>query len=441
MDAHLTLPTAPFRDPRYAPRGLEVEHRADGEIVLVNPRPYSTLFQTMTAALTYWAEKAPRRVWLAERSGQGWRTITFAEADAQVQAIAGGLLAHGVQGPKPLLILAHNGVEHALISYAAMSQGMPIAPVSPQYGLKNANPARLASACEVLQPAAVFTSDAALFAEGLSSPALAGLAVIAAANGRPGDIAFTELLRGPPRRASAKPDDHAKYLLTSGSTGHPKAVICTHANISLNSAQIEACFDDPDPPIMVNSAPWSHSLGANSILHMSAHRGGAVYIDHGQPTAARLARRFETCGRFLQPTRTWCRPAGCCSPKNWRRTEPSPEASSRKSGFFNMAARRWDRRLLTASKGSPSKRSGKRSASPRDMVRPKPGRPLVMFIGPTTSWASSACPFLGRRCGLSRWPASWTSGSRGRKSRKVIWVWRSVPSKPLMTRGSKASRE
>src|SRR5579859_2661000 len=309
MDAHLTLPTAPFRDPRYAPRGLEVEHRADGEIVLVNPRPYSTLFQTMTAALTYWAEKAPRRVWLAERSGQGWRTITFAEADAQVQAIAGGLLAHGVQGPKPLLILAHNGVEHALISYAAMSQGMPIAPVSPQYGLKNANPARLASACEVLQPAAVFTSDAALFAEGLSSPALAGLAVIAAANGRPGDIAFTELLRGPPRRASAKPDDHAKYLLTSGSTGHPKAVICTHANISLNSAQIEACFDDPDPPIMVNSAPWSHSLGANSILHMSAHRGGAVYIDHGQPTAARFGETVRNL-REISPTYQNMVPAG-----------------------------------------------------------------------------------------------------------------------------------
>ncbi len=309
MDAELNLTTAPFRDPRYAARRLEVEHRAGGEMRLANPRPYSTQFQTMTASLTHWAAKTPTRIWLAERSGQGWRTVTFAEAHAQVQAIAGALLARGVTGPGPLLILAYNGIEHALISYAAMSKGMPIAPVSPQYGLKNANPARLARACEVLKPSAVFTNDAALFAEGLSAPQLTGLAVIAAANARPGDIEFTDLLHGQPTEASAKPSDHAKYLLTSGSTGHPKAVICTHANTSLNSAQIEACFEDPDPPVMVNSAPWSHSLGANSILHMSAHRGGTVYIDHGQPTAGRFGETVRNL-REISPTYQNMVPAG-----------------------------------------------------------------------------------------------------------------------------------
>lgn len=288
MDAELHLATTPFRDPRYAPRRLEVERRAGGELVLTNPTPYSTQFQTMTAALAYWAEAAPDRLWLAERSGDGWRTVTFAEAHEQVRAIAGGLTALGVVGPAPLLILAHNGIEHALIAYAAMSQGMPVAPVSPQYGLKNANPERLARACSVLKPAAVYTDDAALFAEGLAAPSLAGLPVITSKGPRLGGVAFADLLRAAPTAATARPADHAKYLLTSGSTGHPKAVICSHANVCLNSAQITACFDDPDPPVMVHSAPWSHSLGANSILHMSLHRGGTLYIDYGQPTAARF---------------------------------------------------------------------------------------------------------------------------------------------------------
>src|SRR5439155_849396 len=159
-----TLAAARFRDPRYAPRRLEVEHRPGGEMVLTNPTPYSTQFPTLTAALNHWAMKAPARVWLAERSGDGWRTVTFGEAQERVQA-------------------------------------------------------------------------------------------------------------------NARPGDPAKYLLTSGSTGHPKAVIGSHGNISLNSAQIAACFNDPEPPVMVNSAPWSHSLGANSILHMSLHRGGTLYID------------------------------------------------------------------------------------------------------------------------------------------------------------------
>ena len=301
MHPELSLSTAPFRDARYAPSRLEVEHRPGGEMVLTNPTPYSRQFQTMTGALAHWAGKAPSRVWLAERSGEGWRTLTFGEAYEQVQAIAGALLGMGVVRLEPLLILANNGIDHALISYAAMSQRMPIAPVSPQYGLRNANPQRLARACEVLKPACIYTDDAALFAEGLSQPGLAGLPVIASRNAGAGHIPFERMLQGRQDAPTGRPDDPAKYLLTSGSTGHPKAVICSHGGISLNSAQIAACFDDPEPPVMVNSAPWSHSLGANSILHMSAHRGGTLYIDHGQPTAARFGETVRNL-KEISPT-------------------------------------------------------------------------------------------------------------------------------------------
>ena len=309
MDGELRTRTAPFRDARYAPRRLEVEPRPGGEMVLTNPTPYSTRFQIMTAALAHWSKAKPAAMWLAERSGAGWRSLTFAEAHEQVRAIAGGLQALGVVSARPLLILARNGIDQALVAYAAMSQGMPIAPVSPQYGLQGAHPERLAHACQVLRPAAVYTDDAALFAEGLAAPALAGLPVIASRNARSGDAAFADLLRAIPTEATATPADHAKYLLTSGSTGHPKAVIGAHGNISLNSAQIEACFDDPDPPVMVNSAPWSHSLGANSILHMSLHRGGTLYIDHGQPTAGRFGETVRNL-REVSPTYHNMVPAG-----------------------------------------------------------------------------------------------------------------------------------
>ena len=309
MDADLRTSTAPFRDARYAPRRLDVERREGGEMVLTNPTPYATRFQTMTAGLEHWAKVAPDRTWLAERSGDGWRTVTYAEALERISVLAGGLRGLGVVGARPLLILAANGIDHALVAYAAMSQGMPVAPVSPQYGLKGANLARLAHACEVLKPAAVYTEDAALFADGLSAPALAGLPVIAARNARPADAALEHLFQASAVAATATPDDHAKYLLTSGSTGLPKAVICTHRNVSLNSAQIEACFDDPEPPVMVHSAPWSHSLGANSILHMGLHRGGTLYIDAGQPTAARFGETVRNL-KEISPTYQNMVPAG-----------------------------------------------------------------------------------------------------------------------------------
>lgn len=286
------LNTAPFRDARYAPRALEVErHGGDGDetLILRNPMPYSDAVRTVTQPLARWAAEAPDRVWLAERDGEGWRTVTYAEAQDRVAALAGGLAKLGLSRGKPLLILARNGIDHALIAYAAMGLGAPVAPVSPQYGLKGADLTRLRHAVERLKPAAVYVDDAEAFGDALAAPFLAGLPVVVSRNARPGDAAFDELLKSQPVELVAQPGDVAKLLLTSGSTGLPKAVVCTHANIALNAAQIQACFADPEPPVLVNSAPWSHSLGANAILHMVLHRGGTLYIDAGQPVPGRFA--------------------------------------------------------------------------------------------------------------------------------------------------------
>lgn len=301
MDAELRTAAAPFRDPRYAPRRLEVVERPGGEFILSNPTPFSDNHQTTTSSLAHWSAVAPDRIWLAERSGGGWRTLSFGEAWERVTALAGGLRSLDVVGDEPLLILARNNIDHALIAYAAMSQGMPVAPVSPQYGLPGANLARLTHACQVLKPAAVYVEDASLFADGLSADVLAGLPVIAGLNPRPLDTPLERLYGEGSAAATATPDQHAKYLLTSGSTGLPKAVICTHYGMSINAAQIAACFEDPDPPIMVHSAPWSHSLGGNAILHMAARRGGTVYIDAGQPTAARFGETVQNL-KEISPT-------------------------------------------------------------------------------------------------------------------------------------------
>lgn len=305
-----SLDDAPFRDARYAPRALEVERRGDA-LILRNPMPYSDAMRTVTAPLARWAAQTPDRMWLAERiEGQdGWRTVTYGEAAMRVAALAGGLSALGLSRGKPLLILARNGVDHALIAYAAMSLGAPAAPVSPQYGLSGADLSRLAHAVARLRPAAVYVDDAAAFAQALDHDCLDGLPVVASRNPRPGDQPFEALLSSPPAADVAAPDDVAKLLLTSGSTGRPKAVICTHANIALNAAQIEACYADPEPPVLVNSAPWSHSLGANAILHMVLHRGGTLHIDAGQPVPGRFAETLRNLHE-VSPTYHNMVPAG-----------------------------------------------------------------------------------------------------------------------------------
>ena len=282
-----------IRDPRYVERRLEVERRGDGTIVLRNPTPFARDRVTTNASLDHWAVAAPTRTWLAERSGHGWRELSYAEGLERVARLAGALKALGLGPGKPLLVLAQNGVDHALIAYAAMRIGAPVAPISPQYGHPGADPSRLAHAVELIRPAAVFVDDAAAFASALEAPLLAGLTVIAQAHARPGDHPLSVLLDAAPQGDIARSGDIAKLMLTSGSTGKPKAVVCLHRGVAANGAQIAACFDDPDPWVAVHGAPWSHSLGGTAILHMMLHRGGTLYIDHGQPTPTRFGETIR----------------------------------------------------------------------------------------------------------------------------------------------------
>lgn len=276
-----------LRNPRYADRRLVVDRRHDGSIILSNPTSAGSTAFTALDPLEFWAAAEPGAPWLAERVGEGWRVVAYGEGLERVRALAGGLSELGLGQEDPLLVLARNGIDHALLAFAAMSLGVPVAAISPQYGLLGADLSRLAHAVDLLAPGAVMVDDAAAFAGALESDILAGLPVIATRNPRPGDIAFETLAAGRPIAARPRPGDIAKLLLTSGSTGRPKAVICLHEGVAVNAAQIAACYDDPEPPVVVNQAPWSHSLGANAILQMVTHRGGVLYIDAGQPVAGR----------------------------------------------------------------------------------------------------------------------------------------------------------
>jgi feruloyl-CoA synthase len=285
---------APIRDPRYAAPRYAFDHRADGAVVIANEAPFSQTFRTLNAALDHWADQTPTSIWLAERSGDGWKTMCFGEAREHISRLAGALAGLGVGPGRPLMILTGNSIDHALIAYAAMRIGGAIAPVSPQYAQPGADLSRLQHAADLVRPACIFVGDAGPASEALLTPALADAAVVAGANAQPGQQPLDALLRdGEGVADRARPDDIAKLLLTSGSTGKPKAVVCTHANIALNGAQIAACYDDPDPPVVVNSAPWSHSLGANAILHMVLHRGGTVYIDAGLPVPGRFGETLR----------------------------------------------------------------------------------------------------------------------------------------------------
>ena len=100
-------------------------------------------------------------------------------------------------------------------------------------------------------------------------------------------------------------------MLTSGSTGEPKAVINTHGMIAANAKMIRSVWDEKrlaevtgEVQVMCNFLPWSHTYGANAILHNMTDWGGTLYLDWGAPTPARLPEMIRNMKEVSTPQHT-----------------------------------------------------------------------------------------------------------------------------------------
>jgi long-subunit acyl-CoA synthetase (AMP-forming) len=215
------------RTPRFAPAGVDLERRADGTMLLRSPQALGAPARAVGEWLVQWAARAPDRTFLAERAGDGWRKLTYAEVLEAARRIGQALLERGLGPERPVAILSDNAVDHALIALGAMHVGVPVAPVSPAYSLMSKDFAKLKSICARLSPGLVYCADPARFA-----------AALAAVGAESTPIA-RQLERAPSARvdeafARIGPDTVAKILFTSGSTGIPKGVINTHRMLCSN---------------------------------------------------------------------------------------------------------------------------------------------------------------------------------------------------------------
>lgn len=295
----------PFREVPYLPLKLKVDRRADGTIYLENGNPLKACPPHMLAPLVKWAAEVPDRIWLAERpkeGGEGWREVTYAEGLATVKRLAQGFLDAGSGPDAPLMILSANSVDHALIKYAAMWAGSPVVPVTPAYALLSEDLGRLKYIDRLIEPKFVYVEDGAAYQRGLEGMGMDGRVVIHGGEAPEScdAVRFEQFGRTPGPGTDAAyarltPDTVASYMMTSGSTGEPKAVINLHSMVACNARMIRSVWDEArldeltgGPQVMCNFLPWSHTYGAHSILHNMLDWGGTLYIDEGAPTPARL---------------------------------------------------------------------------------------------------------------------------------------------------------
>ncbi len=99
------------------------------------------------------------------------------------------------------------------------------------------------------------------------------------------------------------PDTIAKFLLTSGSTGNPKAVINTHRMLCANQVMIREtlAFLKEAPPVIVDWLPWNHTFGGNHNIGLTLFNGGSMYLDEGKPTPDGIGETVRNL-REVSPT-------------------------------------------------------------------------------------------------------------------------------------------
>ena len=262
--------------------------------------------------LDRWAREAPDRDFIVEQRGKGERKIGYGEAREAALALAEGLLSYGLGPDQPLVIIAANGIDHALIMLAALYVGIPVAPIAPAYALQSADFAKLAHSFRLLTPGMVVVDDGELYQQAIeyalsrSVPVAALRNVSASSNMIPlaslhGDGSRRDSVMEAAGRVGR--DTVAKYLFTSGSTGMPKAVINTHGMLCANAQmkrQVAPILSD-EPPVMVDWAPWNHTAGGNSNFNIILYNGGTLYIDPGKPTPALFAASVQLLRR-ISPT-------------------------------------------------------------------------------------------------------------------------------------------
>lgn len=289
------------RTTRFRPHDVLREDRADGTILLRSAYDLSPVAERTGDWLHQWAAEAPERVFLAERSGAGWRALSYAATLEQVRAVAASLLARGLGPDTPIIVLSGNGVDHGLLTLAGQYAGIPVVPVAEQYSLIHGAHGRLRHAIQLVEPKLAYAVDGDHYAEALALDVFDGIEIVASRPGATGATPFADLLKGDGSVdvdagfAAVTPDSVVKILMTSGSTSAPKGVMTTHRMMCANQAMLADSlpFLRDRPPVIVDWLPWNHVFGGSHNFNMMLANGGSLYIDDGKPVKGLFDRTVE----------------------------------------------------------------------------------------------------------------------------------------------------
>ena len=292
------LASTPFRAVDLPRVNIVKSVRDDGTVLLRHRDSLAEFDPNIVRSFVATAENRADKTLYAQRrrepdgSTGDWIHLSFRQAKRSVESIGQWLLDHGFETGDTVLIISGNSIAHAMMRLGAMAAGVTSCPISANYALMGGEFERLRYVVDLVKPRAIFAESGGPFDAALNACDLSGRTVISCQADRLAvdAVAWEELLATEPgggirnRIDNGDSDAHAAYMLTSGSTGMPKAVIQTQRMLSTNLHQAfqtlgkASGWDD----VMLDWLPWSHVSGSFNML-AAAVFGGTLYIDDGKP--------------------------------------------------------------------------------------------------------------------------------------------------------------
>ncbi|MDQ6986256.1 MAG: long-chain fatty acid--CoA ligase [Mariprofundaceae bacterium] len=217
------------------------------------------------------AERQPLRPAQWRRGEAGYMPITYAQMQAQVRAVAAGLIRAGVQAGDHVVLLMENRPEWAVADYAILAIGAVTVPMYCSY-----RPQDIAYVLDDARAHIAITSGGVLLRHLLLATEIGdGLSrIFCLDNGQQEDerVCYFAELAG--EFSASETDDAELYrrieavtkntlatlIYTSGTTGNPKGVMLTHGNIMANLEVVPDVIGLREDEIMLSFLPLAHAL-------------------------------------------------------------------------------------------------------------------------------------------------------------------------------------
>lgn len=196
-------------------------------------------------------------------------TLTYSELLTQSELLAKQLLSNYAKGDRALLLFDQSS-EFIVAFVACLISGIIAVPAYPPR--RNRSLARLNRLAQNAEPALVITTHKIreIIDDDREKTFCSDADVII-----PGNLELNFSQSGLP---DISPDDIAFIQYSSGSTGAPKGVVVTHANIMSNQNRIQACFGTSPNSSTASWLPYFHDMGLSGSILQPLFTGFPSYL-------------------------------------------------------------------------------------------------------------------------------------------------------------------